>query len=283
MQLVKGVGKSDQRAPQVNTMTCAAMPLMASMAQGTDHWHNSVQLIGVRFVSVAQATNALLFTRMAIAHLIERLGSEELQAFAAAPHGFMLEAANEDLVAGCTSIAVLIIYCRNRKVLHHMGKPDGQVKGVTNLANWLQVMSLYSSSLWQRSSVCSHPTSSGQCSFACNIKCVSGCPSVCSSPPRLSMKHSHNILFEPHYGSHLIGDCLWYSSATYLLQLEVCNLLLVMCSTQLFTPHTTAYPGAVRHLPDPAASPLCCWLSQYVRPNSCPQVYRAAPLMRSFC
>lgn len=57
---------------------------------------------------VAQATNALLFTRMVIAHLIERLGSEELQAFAAAPHGFVLEAANEDLIAGAFSLAVLI-------------------------------------------------------------------------------------------------------------------------------------------------------------------------------
>lgn len=32
---------------------------------------------------------------------------------------------------------------------------------------------------------------------------------------------------------------------TYLFQLEVRNLLIVFCSTQLFTPHTTAYPGAV--------------------------------------
>jgi hypothetical protein len=56
---------------------------------------------------VAQATNALLFIRMVIARLIERLGSEELQAFAAAPHGFLLEAANEELVAGGRETVVM--------------------------------------------------------------------------------------------------------------------------------------------------------------------------------
>jgi hypothetical protein len=135
--------------------------------------------------------------RMAIAHLIERLGSEELQAFIAAPHGFMLEAANEDLVAGGNSIAVLITFCRNRKLLHHLGEPDGPVKVLTSLANWLQVMSLFSSSLWQHSSVCSHPTSSGQCLFACNIKCVSGCPSVCCSPLMSSLDHSRTCCLSP--------------------------------------------------------------------------------------
>lgn len=50
--------------------------------------------------------------------------------------------------------------------------------------NWLQVVSLYSSSLWQRSSVRSQPTSLGQCLIVRNIKCVPGCLSVCSSPPR---------------------------------------------------------------------------------------------------
>lgn len=47
-----------------------------------------------------QATNALLFTRMVVAHLTERLGSEELQELAAAPPGFMLEAANGEHVSG---------------------------------------------------------------------------------------------------------------------------------------------------------------------------------------
>ena len=31
---------------------------------------------------------------------------------------------------------------------------------------------------------------------------------------------------------------------TYLFQLEVRNTLVALCSTQLYTPHTTAYPGA---------------------------------------
>lgn len=67
-----------------------------------------------RLPFVPQAANALLFMRMVIAHLIERLGSEELQAFAAAPHGFMLEAANEELVAGCISFAVPITASRTQ-------------------------------------------------------------------------------------------------------------------------------------------------------------------------
>lgn len=35
------------------------------------------------------------------------------------------------------------------------------------------------------------------------------------------------------------------SPASYLFHLELRNLLIVLCSTQLYTPHTTAYPGAV--------------------------------------
>ena len=38
---------------------------------------------------------------------------------------------------------------------------------------------------------------------------------------------------------------LFSSATTYLFQLELRNLLIVLCSTQLYTPHTTAYPGAV--------------------------------------
>lgn len=51
-----------------------------------------------------QATNALLFTRMVVAHLTERLGSEELQDFAVASAGFMLEAANGEHASGSRHI-----------------------------------------------------------------------------------------------------------------------------------------------------------------------------------
>ena len=34
------------------------------------------------------------------------------------------------------------------------------------------------------------------------------------------------------------------SPATYLFHLEVVNLLVAFCSTQLYTAHATAYPGA---------------------------------------
>lgn len=34
------------------------------------------------------------------------------------------------------------------------------------------------------------------------------------------------------------------SPATYLFHMEVINLLVAFCSTQLYTAHATAYPGA---------------------------------------
>lgn len=106
---------------------------------------------GVRQVNtllLAQATNALLFTRMVVAHLTERLGSEELQEFATAPPGFMLEAANGELAG-----PQLELYRPAARLLQRVTETArADMRSITSrIQTWLQGTSPCCSSSWQRS------------------------------------------------------------------------------------------------------------------------------------